>query len=48
MDIAIYKCLADERIEKIKNETYRKKSYYRKKQTVNWKMSLHMILNAFL
>lgn len=48
MDIAIYKCIVDDRIEKIKNETYGKKSYNRNKRLVNWKMSLNMILNVFL
>jgi len=48
MDIAIYKCIVDERMEKIKKETYGQKSYYRKKQTMNWKMSMNMILNVFL
>jgi len=48
MDIAIYKCIVDERMEKIKNETYGKQSYYRNKQTMNWKKSMIIILNIFL
>jgi len=48
MDIAIYKCIVDDRMERIKNETYGKKSYDRNKRTVNWKMSLNMILNIFM
>lgn len=48
MDIAIYKCIVDDRIEKIKNETYGKKSYDQNKRTVNWKMSMNMILNIFI
>ena len=48
MDIAMYKCIVDERMEKLKNETYGKKSYERKKQTMNWKKSMNMILKVFI
>jgi len=50
MDIAMYKCIVDERMEKIKNETYGKKSYsyYKNKQTMNWKRSMNMILKIFI
>lgn len=48
MDIAMYQCIVDERLERVKNETYGKKSYERKKQTMNWTKSMMMFLNIFL
>lgn len=48
MDIAIYKCIVNERLEKVKNETYGKKAYNRNERRMNWKLSLNMVLNVFL
>jgi len=47
-DIAIYKSVVEDRMEKIKNQTYGKKSYYKNKQTANWKIERYMILNILL
>ncbi len=48
MDIAIYKSIAYDRIEEIKNETYGKRTFNKNDQTMNWKMTVSMFLNAFV
>ena len=48
MDIAIYKCIAHERMEKIKNETYGKQKRNKNNRTIDWKMSISMILSTFV
>lgn len=48
MHIDIYKSIVNDRMERIKNETYGKKSYDKYERTMKWKMSLQMILNVFL
>lgn len=48
MDIAVYKCIADDRIEKIKNETYGKRTYQNKYQSLEWKITVSMFLNIFV
>ena len=48
MDIAILKCIAHERMEKIKDETYGKQTFNKRNRTMNWKMSISMFLNAFV
>lgn len=48
MNIDVYKCIVNERLEKIKNETYGEKAYNKNRRTMNWKVSLNMILNVFL
>ncbi|WP_170138829.1 hypothetical protein [Oceanobacillus chungangensis] len=48
IDIDILKCIAYERMEKIKDETYGKQTINGSKRTMNWKMSMSMLLNAFI
>lgn len=46
-DIAVYKCLVDERLEKIKNETYGKRCYDDERvRNAPFKLRLMMMLNA--
>ncbi|MCF3943121.1 hypothetical protein [Oceanobacillus alkalisoli] len=47
IDIAVYKCMVDERLEKVKKETYGKKCYYEQARNAHLKMKLIM-LNVFL
>ncbi|MBR3119639.1 hypothetical protein [Oceanobacillus profundus] len=46
MDIAIYKSIAYDRMEKIKNETYGNRTFNKSYQ-IDWKMSIAMLLNVF-
>lgn len=48
MDIAIYKSIAHDRIEKIKNETYGKRTYQNTNQSIEWKIQVSMLLNIFV
>ncbi|WP_339228466.1 hypothetical protein NSQ77_01620 [Oceanobacillus sp. FSL K6-2867] len=45
-DIAIYKSIVYDRMEKIKNETYGKR-VLNKSYQIDWKISVAMLLNAF-
>jgi len=48
MDIAIFKCISSERMEKIKDETYGKQSFNKVNRTMKLKMSLSMFLHVFV
>ncbi|QGS68062.1 hypothetical protein CV093_03560 [Oceanobacillus sp. 143] len=48
MDIAVFKSIAYDRMEKIKDETYGKRVINRSNGTMDWKMSISMLLNAFI
>jgi len=47
MDLAIFKCLAQERMETIKNETYGKNSY-KNEQMRKLKMNMTLLLHVCL
>ncbi|MFA1822584.1 hypothetical protein ACDX78_20935 [Virgibacillus oceani] len=45
----IYKCIAHDRLEKIKKETYEKHCYYNKKaDSIEWKMINILFLSPIL
>lgn len=48
MDIAVYKCISHERLEKLKQETYGNQLFNKKYRTVKWKMNVSMLLHVFL
>lgn len=47
MDIAVYKCISNDRLEEVKAETYGKRSYYKYDSKQNWKLSIILLMNMF-
>lgn len=47
-DIAIYKCIVEERLEKIKMQTYEWQSYEHPGRNMHLKMTAAMFLNVFV
>ena len=48
IDIAVYKCMVDERLQKVKNETYGKTCFDEQAGNAHLKMKFMMLLNIFL
>jgi len=48
IDIAVYKCMVDERLEKVKDETYGKRCYDEQTRNTQFKLKLIMMMNVLL
>jgi hypothetical protein len=44
----IYKCIAHDRLEKIKNETYEYHCYDKKAGSIEWKMNKILLLSSII